>query len=304
MEKDKIYNDVVNIVSKDTIILKDELMSKHTSFKIGGIADIYIRAKNIEDIKKILKYVKENSIKLTIVGNGTNLLVKDKGIRGITLRIDINKLEINKEEQTVSVGAGVLLAYLAQLLLKQELKGFEFASGIPGTIGGAIRMNAGAHGKEMKDIVLYTKYLDKNGNEYEINNQEHNFKYRDSIFAENDWIIVETKLKLENGKYEEIKKLMTEYSDYRKSTQPLEYPSAGSTFKRGEGFITAKLIDESGLKGFNINDAEVSEKHAGFIINKGKATAKDILDLTDIVKQKVKEKYDKNIELEVQIIGE
>lgn len=165
-------------------------------------------------------------------------------------------------------------------------------------------MNAGAYGKEMKDIVISTKYIDRDGIIHEINNEEHDFVYRNSIFESKDWIILETKLKLESGNYEEIKNTMTEYSNHRKGTQPIEYPSAGSTFKRGEDFITAKLIDECGLKGLSVNDAEVSIKHAGFIINKGNAKAEDVIELTNIVKQKVKEKYQKDIKLEVQIIGE
>lgn len=304
LNNSEIYNHIVKIVSENTTVLKDEPMSKHTSFKIGGNADIYVRVTTENDIKKILEYAKENNIEITIVGNGTNLLVRDNGIRGITIRIDINKIEIDNKAKSITVGAGVLLSYLAQILLKKEIAGFEFAAGIPGTIGGAIKMNAGAHGSEMKDIVISTKYINRNGDIYEISNAEHEFKYRNSIFESNDWIILETKLKLEKGNYDNIKSKMLEYMEYRKNTQPLEYPSAGSTFKRGKDFITAKLIDESGLKGYKINDAEVSTKHAGFIINKGKAKACDIIKLTEKVKEKVKEKYSKDIELEIQIIGE
>lgn len=304
MNKDKIYSDIISVVSKDTIVLKDELMSKHTSFKIGGPADIYIKAKNIEDMKSILDYADKNEVQVHIVGNGSNLLVKDNGIRGITLKAHLENLEIDEDNGIITVGSGVLLSYLAQILLKKELKGFEFASGIPGTIGGAIRMNAGAHGREMKDIVVSTKFLTRDGEIKEITNKEHEFEYRNSIFGKKDYIIIETKLKLEKGNYEEIKNIMTEYSNYRKNAQPIEFPNAGSTFKRGTDFITAKLIDECGLKGYSIGDAEVSTKHAGFVINKGKATAKDIIDLTNEIKQKIKEKYEKDIELEIEIIGE
>lgn len=304
MEKEEIYNSIINIVSKETTVLKDELMSKHTSFKIGGPADIYIKSKSMEDIIKIVNYANKKNIKITIVGNGSNLLVKDSGIRGITLRADLDKIEIDEENNIVTVGSGVLLSFLSQILLKKEYEGFEFASGIPGTIGGAVRMNAGAHGREMKDIVISTKYLSADGEIKEIDNEEHKFKYRNSIFDNCNCIILETKLKLEKGNYETIKNRMTEYLSYRKSTQPIEFPNAGSTFKRGSDFITAKLIDECGLKGYSVGDAEVSTKHAGFIVNKGNATAKDVIELTNIIKQKIKEDFEKDIELEVQIIGE
>ena len=304
MNKEEIYSDIVKLVSKDTKVLKDELMSKHTSFKIGGPADIYIKAKSVDDVKVILDYASKNNVEIHIVGNGSNLLVKDKGIRGITLKVDIDKLEIDEQQAVITAGSGVLLSYLAQMLLKKELKGFEFASGIPGTIGGAIRMNAGAHGKEMKDIVISTKFITRDGQIREITNKEHEFEYRNSIFEKHDYIILETKLKLEKGNYEEIKNIMTEYSNYRKNAQPIEYPNAGSTFKRGTDFITAKLIDECGLKGYSVGDAEVSTKHAGFVINKGNATADDVMELSNIIKQKIKENYGKDIELEIEIIGE
>ena len=190
------------------------------------------------------------------------------------------------------------------LLLIEEIEGFEFAAGIPGSIGGAIRMNAGAHGGEMKDIVLETKCMDMNGNIKILSNEEQKFQYRNSIFSCNKYIILSTKLKLKKGRYKEIKSKMDEYTIWRKEHQPLEYPSAGSTFKRGTDFITAKLIDECGLKGYNIGGAEVSTKHAGFVVNKGDAKAKDILNLVKYISEKVYEKFGKKIELEVQVIGE
>ena len=193
---------------------------------------------------------------------------------------------------------------LAQKLLKQEISGFEFASGIPGTIGGAIRMNAGAYGGEMKDIVMSTTYMDEDGNIFKINNNEHEFEYRNSIFSKKRWIILETNFKLYKGIQKQIKEKMEEYANKRKDNQPLNFPSAGSIFKRGEGYITAKLIDECGLKGYNIGDAEVSNMHAGFIINKGCATAKEVLQLIDYIKEKVYEKFKIEIQLEIQIIGE
>lgn len=293
-------------VSEESNILKDELMSKHTSFKIGGKADIFINAKKEDDVKKILEYSTKNNIPLIVIGNGSNLLVKDGGIRGIVLKVGIEGFNIEEENEAyiVTVGAGVKNGYVAQKLLIEEIEGFEFAAGIPGSIGGAIRMNAGAHGGEMKNIVLETKCIDKKGNIKILSNEEQKFEYRNSIFSTNEYIILSTKLRLNKGIYKEIKSKMNEYSTWRKEHQPLEYPSAGSTFKRGEDFITAKLIDECGLKGYNIGDAEVSIKHAGFVVNKGDAKAKDVLNLTKYISQKIHEKFGKKVELEVQVIGE
>ena len=307
MDIERVSNDLEKIISEESVILVNEPMSKHTSFKIGGNADIFIKAKTEEDIKQILKYSEGNNIPLTIVGNGSDLLVKDGGIRGIVVKVDIDIFEIEKindEDYIVTVGAGVKNGYVAQKLLIDEIEGFEFASGIPGSIGGALRMNAGAHGGEMKDIVLETMCMDKQGNICVLSNEEQEFEYRNSIFKLNKYIILSTKLKLKKGIYKEIKEKMDDYANWRKEHQPIEYPSAGSTFKRGTDFITAKLIDECGLKGYSIGDAEVSTKHAGFVINKGNAKAKEVIDLIEYIKEKVADKFGKEIELEVQIIGE
>ena len=333
----------------------NEPMSKHTSFKVGGNADIFITVDSQEKLLKVLEFVKNNkfvkdkqtwqkvdtynenkentseqSLPITIVGNGTNLLVKDGGIRGLVIKyiannysiVDSNNANIeenqskttnlglsqaNKEDENyfVTVSSGMTNALLAKILLDNSLSGFEFAGGIPGTIGGAIYMNAGAYGAEMQNIVVSTKYLDLNTYEIKtIANNEHNFEYRKSIFQNLNTVILETTLKLQKGNKEEIKAKMQEYAEKRKTTQPLDKPSAGSTFKRETDFITAKLIDESGLKGYSIGGAQVSEKHAGFIINTGNATAKDIINLINYVKEKVYEKFGKTIEEEVRIIGE
>ena len=307
MDIERVSNDLKERISEKSVILTNEPMSNHTSFRIGGNADIFVKAKTEEDIKQILKYANEKEIPLTIVGNGSDLLVKDGGIRGIVLKVDIDTLKIDKindEDYIITVGAGVKNGYLAQKLLIDEIEGFEFASGIPGSIGGAIRMNAGAHGGEMKDIVQETTCIDRQGNLIVLTNEEQEFEYRNSIFKTNKYIILSTKLKLKKGIYREIKSKMDEYSEWRKEHQPIEYPSAGSTFKRGTDFITAKLIDECGLKGYSIGDAEVSTKHAGFVINKGNAKAKEVIDLIEYIKEKVADKFGKEIELEVQIIGE
>ena len=302
----EIYDLLASKIPNENI-LKNEPMKKHTSFKIGGNAEMFIKAKDIKEIREVLQIAKDNNIPLTVIGNGSNILVKDNGIEGIVLKVEIDGIEIENTDDgcaIVSVGAGVLLGKLAQILLKKSISGFEFASGIPGTIGGAVRMNAGAYGSEFKDIVIETSYMDYDGNIFTINNEQQKFEYRKSIFKDKKWIILESKLLL---KYAEdsslIKEKMDEFKKSRIEKQPIEYPSAGSTFKRGSDFITAKLIDECGLKGYKVGNAQVSTKHAGFVINTGDATAKDVLELVDIIKNNVYQKFEKEIELEVEVIG-
>ncbi len=291
-----------NILGKENIKY-NESMSKHTSFKVGGNADIFALVDSEEKLQKVLKIVKENNMPITIVGNGTNLLVRDGGIRGIVIKYTANNYEIKNDK--VKVSTGISNARLAKILLDNNLSGFEFAAGIPGTIGGALVMNAGAYGGEIKDLVEKTKYIDLNNNEIKvINNDEQKFEYRKSIFQSINCIILETIFQLNEGDKEVIKQKMDEYAKKRKESQPLEFPSAGSTFKRGEDFVTAKLIDEAGLKGLTIGGAEVSTKHAGFIVNKGNATANDIIKLINKVKEEVFNKFGKTIKEEVKIIGE
>ena len=305
--KEQIYDYCINELNISNIKI-DEPMSKHTTFKIGGNADVFIKIVNIEELESILKFIKKHKIDLTIIGNGSNILVKDKGIRGIALKLDFKDIKIQKIDDInvkVTVGAGVSLGMLAQKLLKEAIGGFEFASGIPGTIGGAVRMNAGAYGGEFKDIVKLTKCMDEYGNIIILNNKEQEFSYRKSTFMDKKLIILETELLL---KYElnsnKIAEKMQENFESRKSKQPLGLPNAGSTFKRGEDYITAKLIDECGLKGFSIGGAQVSDIHAGFIVNTGNATAEDVLNLVKYVKEKVYEKFKKEIKLEIEVIGE
>mgnify|MGYP002734901513 CR=1 FL=1 len=293
--------EIEEIISKDNIFI-NEPMSKYTSFKIGGPAECLIKIKTSEELKAILKLANEKNIKLTILGNGSNMLVSDNGIKGIVLKIELDTFELDTTTAVLKVGSGVKLGWIAQKCLKQEIAGFEFASGIPGTIGGAIRMNAGAHGKEMKDIVATIKYMDRNGTIHTIQNKEAKFEYRNSIFSEKDFIILEVEMQLEKGNTEEIQAKMDEYATYRKEKQPIEYPSAGSTFKRGTDFITAKLIDECGLKGYQIGGAQISEKHAGFIINKGNATAEDVIKLIEYTKEQIYNKFGKIIESEIEIL--
>ena len=267
---------------------------------------ILIEKAQKEDLKEILEFSKYNKIPLTVIGNGSNILVSDKGIKGITLMIKLEKLEIQEENDKikVTVGAGEKLGKLARVFLDKAISGFEELSGIPGTIGGAIRMNAGAHGKEIKDIIEYVKCIDYEGNEITFSKEEMKFDYRTSILKEEKYIVTEVQILLSKRNKEQIKEKMDEYAKYRKEKQPIEFPNAGSTFKRGKNFITAKLIDDAGLKGYSIGGAEVSTKHSGFIINKGNATTEDVLKLVEYIKQEVYNKFGKKIELEIEIIGE
>ncbi len=302
----EIENGIKNLKIPESKILYQELMRKYTTFKIGGPAECLIKIDSLDELKEILTFANQKHLPLTIIGNGSNLLISDKGIKGITLMIKLEKINIQEKNDTIeiTVGAGEKIGKLAQRCLQNEITGLEELSGIPGTIGGAIRMNAGAHGKEMKDITKKVRCIDYQGKEKEFANEELQFDYRNSRFKREKYIITEITLQLQKGKKEKIKAKMEEYATYRKEKQPMEYPSAGSTFKRGADFITAKLIDETGLKGYRIGDAEVSTKHSGFIINKGNATAKDVLALVEHVKKTVYEKFQKEIELEIEVMGE
>ena len=305
MEKQKIYE-----ILKDKLVSSkveiDEPMNKHTSFKIGGNADIYVVAKQNEDIKTTLQFAKKNEIPFIVLGNGSNVLVGDNGIRGIVLNIATEGISINKEQKyaKVVVQAGEPLAKLAYGFLKENIAGFEFATGIPGTIGGGVFMNAGAYGGEMKDIVKEVTYLNEEGNFITLSNEKCDFSYRHSYFSSHFGIITQVLLQLPYGIQEEIKSKMEEYAKSRKEKQPLTYPSAGSTFKRGTDFITAKLIDECGLKGYTVGKAQISNLHAGFVVNLGGATAKDVLSVIEKVKQEVFLKTGKKIELEIKLLGE
>ena len=305
MEKNQIYEFLIKELPEEQIKI-NEPMKNHTNFKVGGNADIYVIAKTIEQIQAVLKLVKQYQIPLTILGNGSNVLVSDKGIRGIVLSVSISQFEIekNKENGIITVGAGEPLGKIAYSLVKEEIAGFEFAGGIPGTIGGAIRMNAGAYGGEIKDCIQSVTYLTQEGELKELSNQECEFSYRHSIFCDKNFIIVKAQMILPYGEKQEIQAKMEEYAKSRKEKQPLMFPSAGSTFKRGTDFVTAKLIDECGLKGYKVGDAQVSIMHAGFVVNTGSATAKDIIEVVQHVKQTVFEKTGKQIELEVELLGE
>ena len=293
-----LYEKLKSITKEENIFL-NEPMSKHTTFRTGGIADFYVTPENVGEIEKILKLTKE----IVVLGNGSNVLVTDKGIRGIVVSLrKLNKYKVDGE--TIIADSGLPIAKLSHIAAENSLSGLEFACGIPGTLGGAVYMNAGAYGGEMKDVIVSTKYIDKESLEIKTLT-EHEFVYRGSIYSNKiDGIVLGAEIKLNKGLEEEIRTKMAENMQHRNSKQPVNKPSAGSTFKRQEGVISAKLIDEAGLKGYRIGGAEVSNLHAGFIINTGNATSKDILDLIEYVKKVVNEKYNVILEPEVKIIGE
>ncbi|KXZ40463.1 UDP-N-acetylmuramate dehydrogenase [Alkalithermobacter thermoalcaliphilus JW-YL-7 = DSM 7308] len=298
-----IYDRLCEILDKEDILL-NEPMKNHTSFKVGGPADILVMPREEKQIVDIINLVKQNNIPFFIMGNGSNLLVKDKGIRGVVIKIAENYSDFEIKENVVKAKAGILLSRLAKNILKAELEGFEFASGIPGSLGGAIAMNAGAYGGEMKDVVTSVKLLDTDGNIIELNNEQMEFGYRKSILSYKDFIVLEVTMTLKKGKYEDIKSIIDDITVKRTTKQPLNLPSAGSTFKRPEGYFAAKLIEDAGLKGLTFKDAQVSPKHCGFVVNLGNASANDILHLISIIKKTVKDKFDVLLEEEVKIVGE
>ena len=299
-----IYEELCKIVSEDQI-LKDEPMGKHTTFRAGGKADYLVMPSNEEQVRDLVLLLKKENVPYYVMGNGSNLLVRDQGFKGVIIQIARKMNQIRVEGETIYAQAGALLSKIAAQALGEGLTGFEFASGIPGTLGGAVKMNAGAYGSEMKNIVVSTRYIDLDNDKIEIkeiNNAEHEFSYRHSIFSNKNAIIIDTTLRLQTGNKDEIEEKLCNNLDNRREKQPIDKPSAGSTFKRGKDFITAQLIDECGLKGYTVGGAQVSEKHAGFVVNIGNATAKDVIELTEYVKKKVYEKFNKKIELEIEIV--
>ena len=294
-----IYDEIVKGIKPENIKI-NEKMSKHTSFKIGGIADFFVTVEDVSELVYLLKMAKQLKTKVFIIGNGTNILCKDTGFRGIVIKLNFQIIKLEKD--CIIAGSGVPVAFLAEFAYRQSIKDFEFLSGIPGTVGGAIKMNAGAYGGEIKDILIETTYLDEHYNIKTVPKEELDLSYRHSIFSKKNWIILGSKFKAVKGNKEEIKAKRVEFNNSRKEKQPLEYPSAGSVFKRTETCIPAKLIDEAGLKGYQIGGAQISEKHSGFIINKNNATAKDIIKLIKYTKEQVKEKFGEELELEIIVL--
>lgn len=285
------------------IVRYDEPLKNHTTFGIGGSCIALIEPREVEDIIEAIKICRENNIKFFVIGNGSNLLVSDEGYNGVIIKLKKEFSTIKVEGEYVIAKSGAKLSEVFDVILENSLAGFEFASGIPGTIGGAIYMNAGAYGGEMKDIVETVEVLDMDTFEVkELKNEELEFSYRNSIIQNKNYIVLAIKLKLQKGNKEEIKIIYEDLREKRNSKQPLNFGSAGSTFKRPEGHFASKLIEDSGLKGYHINDAWVSEKHSGFVVNKGNASCKEILELIDHVKNVVFEKFGVKLEMEVKIL--
>lgn len=285
-------------------ILYDEPMKNHTTFKIGGPVDAMIIPTNEREIIDAIVFLREKDIDFMIMGNGSNILVRDGGIRGVVIKIGEGFKDIRVEGDKIYCQAGALLSSISKLALENSLKNFEFASGIPGTIGGAMVMNAGAYGGEMKDVVLKVRAIDKDNNVHEYTNQEMDFRYRNSRVWDEGLIVLSVELGLEKGSYKEIKENIDDLTYKRTSKQPLEYPSGGSTFKRPEGYYAGKLIDDSGLRGLKFRGAMVSDKHCGFVINYDNATCSDVLHLIDVIKKTVMDKFGVELEREIKLIGD
>lgn len=298
----EFYDKLKAIVSEDEI-LKNEPMSKHTTFRIGGNADIFL-SPEVSQVSEIMALAKAYDVPVTVIGNGSNLLVGDKGIRGLVLSFGKEAESIQMDGRCMTVTAGTILAKAAAEAAKNSLTGLEFAAGIPGSLGGAIVMNAGAYGGEMKDVVVSAKVLTPEGEIKELSKDELDLSYRHSCIPEKGYIVLEAILELSHGEESEIREKMADYKNRRVEKQPLEYPSAGSTFKRPEGYFAGKLIQDANLRGYQVGGAQVSEKHCGFVINKGNATAADVLQLIQDVKRVVYDTFQVELEPEVKMIGE
>lgn len=285
----------------------NEPMSKHTTFKLGGVADALVIPESVEELIRVLAFAKERKIPVTVIGNGSKLLVLDGGIRGIVIKLASKFAKVEFDGEYVKAMAGVTLPYLSRLAKAESLTGLEFACGIPAALGGAIFQNAGAYDGDMASVVEEVTYLDENLNLVTKKNEELGFGYRNSFFKENKdkgYVIVSAVLHLHKGVSQDIERKMQENTEKRASKQPLEYPSAGSVFKRPEGYFVGKLVEDAGLRGKTLGGAQVSEKHTGFIVNKGGAMSKDVVDLIEYVKSEIFEKFGVKLEEEIIIIGE
>lgn len=295
-------NDIKEIF-KNSDISFDEPMSSHTTFRIGGPAKVFYKPSTIEGLKSMIKYCIEKNIDYYIMGNGSNLLVSDKGYDGVVIQLYKNMNKVHVKDTIMKAQAGILLVQLARQAMELGLEGLEFASGIPGTLGGAIYMNAGAYSGEMKNVVEAVTVLTKYGEIKILDKDFITFGYRESSMMDNEEIILESTIKLKRGNKVFIKKLMTELNKKRKDKQPLDLPSGGSTFKRPEGYYAGKLIMDAGLKGYRIGDAMVSDKHCGFVVNIGNATSEEVISLVQHIQITVKEMFNVDLHTEIQKIG-
>ncbi len=301
-----MYKELLPILqARDDIkVTEQALMAPYTSFQIGGPADLLLQPETLEALVFCYRQLKTAQISITVIGAGSNLLVSDKGIRGAVIRLAKPFSNVSRQGDVLVAEAGVSLAKLAAEALVAELSGLEFASGIPGSLGGAVYMNAGAYGGEMKEVVIETDYLTAEGELCTVQGDDHGFAYRKSIFSQKNGIILRSKLKLSKGNPADIRATMLELNNRRREKQPLNLPSAGSTFKRPVGHFAGGLIEQAGLKGVTIGGAQVSEKHAGFLVNVGGATAEDVYRLIEYVKEQVYEKFNVELEPEVRLLGD
>lgn len=281
----------------------DEKLSEYVNFKVGGPADILLIPNSKDQVIKSIKICKENNIPFYLIGNGSNILVRDGGFRGVVLSLK-NVKNIYVDGEKIEAECGVMLKEVSDKAMENSLTGFEFACGIPGTIGGAVFMNAGAYDGEISKVIESAEVIDENCNIIRLSREELDFGYRSSLVMKKGYTVLSAVFKLEKGQVKTIKELIEDLTNKRESKQPLEYPSAGSTFKRPTGYFAGKLIQDAGLKGYSIGGAAVSEKHSGFVINKGNATAKDITDLIKHIQDEVKKQFGVDLHPEVRIIGE
>lgn len=298
-----MFEKLSRIIDKKNIYI-NEPMKKHTTFRVGGPADYFVLPTEVSQIINCIQLCKEEQIPYFILGNGSNLLVSDKGYRGVVIQIYKNMNHIQIDGHKIKAQAGALLSQIAKKALDAGLSGFEFASGIPGTLGGAAVMNAGAYGGEMKDILTSVTVLDENGQILHLEAKDLQLGYRTSIIKEKGYVVLEVELELQMGDPTQIQKRMEELKGQRVTKQPLEFPSAGSTFKRPVGYFAGKLIQDAGLRGYRVGDAQVAEKHCGFVINRGEATAAEIIQLIKDVQKKVYEEFQVELETEVKFLGE
>ncbi len=301
--KQRVYERLVAELDEKRVFLS-EPMKKHTTFRIGGPADYFVMPKSDREVERAVAVCTEEQVPYSIVGNGSNLLVSDAGYRGVVIQIFKEMSEVQVREDSIQAQAGASLAKIAAAALDAGLTGFEFAAGIPGTLGGACVMNAGAYGGEMKDVLVNVIVLDDAGKVQKIKKENLELGYRTSVIAKKGYIVLGAEIQLQKGKPEEIQGLMNELKEKRVSKQPLEYPSAGSTFKRPKGYFAGKLIQDTGLRGFRVGDAMVSEKHCGFVINIGEASAAEVDLLMRQVSEQVQAKFGVTLEPEVKRLGE
>lgn len=295
-------NELYKIAGESNICEK-EPMAKHTTFRIGGPVDFFVTPETTEELSQIIQLCKASVVPFFVMGHGSNILVSDEGMEGVVIQLYNNFADYEIDGNVIKAQAGVMLSKIGFAAKEASLTGFEFAAGIPGTLGGAVMMNAGAYGGEMKDIVTSVSLMDLNGNLLKKTAAEMDFSYRHSVVEDENYIVVGATITLEHGDKQAISSKMEELALARKTKQPLEFPSAGSTFKRPEGYFAGKLIMDAGLQGYQVGGAQVSEKHCGFVINQGNATAKDVMNLIEDVKHKVYEKFQVELEPEVRLVG-